>query len=244
MGRPGTRFSARLQGTHFSDTRLTYEDREGNIWIGLWGGGLLFCDPVSVQLYTEADGLPDNEVRCLDEDGTGRLWIGTMGGLACREDDRIRTVETGHVVSALEADGPEPVWGGPEGKVFKWTGKESRAIEVAETGSGEEVTALRADGRGRVWAGTSLGRLGWLEADRFNPLAEGLPHECRARAAGPGRRLLDRHRGARPGAVPVRGGPIAAAGHGRVGGRISSDCPVRARRQALGGHGQQRPVLP
>ena len=173
-------FSARLQGTHFSDTRLTCEDREGNIWIGLWGGGLLFCDPVSVQLYTEADGLPDNEVRCLDEDGTGRLWIGTMGGLACREDDRIRTVETGHVVSALEADGPEPVWGGPEGKVFKWTGKESRAIEVAQTGSGEEVTALRADGRGRVWAGTSRGRLGRIEADRFNPLAEGLPHECRA----------------------------------------------------------------
>ena len=174
-------FSARLQGTHFSDTRLTYEDREGNIWIGLWGGGLLFCDPVSVQLYTEADGLPDSEVRCLDEDGTGRLWIGTMGGLACLEDDRIRTVENGPMVSALVAEGPGPVWSGsPEGKVFKWTGKESRAIEVAETGSGEEVTALRADGRGRVWAGTSRGRLGRIEADRFNSLAEGLPHECSA----------------------------------------------------------------
>ena len=174
-------FSARLQGTHFSDTRLTYEDREGNIWIGLWGGGLLFCDPLSVQLYTQADGLPDNEVRCLDEDGTGRLWIGTMGGLACREeDDCIRTVETGHTVSALAVDGPEAVWGGPEGQVFKRTGKEIQAVEVAGANFGEEITALCADGHGRVWAGTSRGRLGRIEAGRFSPVAEELPHECGA----------------------------------------------------------------
>ena len=174
-------FSARLQGTHFSDTRLTCEDREGNIWIGLWGGGLLFCDPLSVQLYTQADGLPDNEVRCLDEDGTGRLWIGTMGGLACREEDRIRTVKAGHMVTGLAAEGPEPVWSGsPEGLVFQGTEKEARATAVAETGSGEEVTALCADGRGRVWAGTSRGRVGRVEGGRFNPVAEQLPKACGA----------------------------------------------------------------
>ena len=36
-------FHTRLLDAHFSDTRLTYEDREGNIWVGLWGGGLVFC---------------------------------------------------------------------------------------------------------------------------------------------------------------------------------------------------------
>ena len=36
-------FSAALPDIDFSVTRLTYEDREGNIWIGLWGGGLVFA---------------------------------------------------------------------------------------------------------------------------------------------------------------------------------------------------------
>ena len=97
-------FHTRLLDAHFSDTRLTYEDREGNIWVGLWGGGLVFCDPVSVQLYNEVDGLPDREVRCLGEDREGRLWIGTMGGLACREDDRIRPVDSRRTLSTLVVD--------------------------------------------------------------------------------------------------------------------------------------------
>ena len=73
-------FSASLPNIDFSDTRLSYEDREGNIWIGLWGGGLIFCDPTSIRCYTEADGLPDREIRRLGEDHKGRMWIGTMGG--------------------------------------------------------------------------------------------------------------------------------------------------------------------
>ena len=88
-------FSAGLPDIHFSDTRLTYEDSEGNIWVGLWGGGLIFCDPISIQLYDKEDGLPDSEVRCLSEDREGRIWIGTTGGLACLEGDRIRPVEVG-----------------------------------------------------------------------------------------------------------------------------------------------------
>ena len=94
-------FSASLSDIDFSDTRLTYEDREGNIWIGLWGGGLVFCDPASIRRYTEADGLPDHEIRCLGEDHEGRMWIGTIGGMACMEEGQVRLVETGEIVSAM-----------------------------------------------------------------------------------------------------------------------------------------------
>ena len=173
-------FSVSLPGFPFADTRLTYEDREGNIWVGLWGGGLVFCDPVRVQRYTEADGLPDREIRCLAEDREGRIWIGTAGGLACLEDDRLRPVEKGRAVSALVVDLKGAVWrGGPNGQVCKGTGKETQVIEVAEGGH-EEITGLCPDRVGGMSVCTSEGRFGWMKENRFTAFAQPFSHPCRA----------------------------------------------------------------
>ena len=173
-------FSVGLPGFPFADTRLTYEDREGNIWVGLWGGGLVFCDPVRVRRYTEADGLPNCEVRCLEEDWEGRIWIGTAGGLACLEDDRIRPVETGRAVSALVVDLKGAVWrGDPNGQACKGTGKETQVIEVAEEGH-EEITGLCPDRVRGMSVCTSEGRFGWIKENRFTAFAELFSHPCRA----------------------------------------------------------------
>ena len=171
-------FSAGLPDIHFSDARLTYADREGNIWVGLWSGGLVFCDPVSVQLYTEADGLPDREVQQLSEDHQGRVWIGTMGGLACLEDGQIRPVETGNKVSALAIDREGQVWrGSPEGKVIKGVGKEAQVIEVTKDNRYEEIK-LYLDQEGRIKVGTYDGHLGRIDDDRFIAEKQG-PTNCR-----------------------------------------------------------------
>ena len=164
-------FSASLPDIDFSGTRLTYEDREGNIWIGLWGGGLIFCDPASIHRYTEADGLPDREVRCLGEDADGQVWIGTMGGMACMEEGQIHPVKMGEVVSAIVVDGEGQVWsGGNAGKVYTWEGQTPQAIAVSEEPHPEEIAGLCEDGQGRIWVGTSESRFGWIEENRFIPL--------------------------------------------------------------------------
>ena len=166
-------FSASLPDIDFSATRLTYEDREGNIWIGLWGGGLIFCDPASIRHYTEADGLPDREIRHLGEDHEGRMWIGTMAGMACMEEGQVVPVETEEIVSALVVDGQGQVWsGGGAGKVYKWEGQTPQAIPVAEGTHPEEIAGLCEDGQGRIWVGTSDGRFGWIEKNRFIHLDE------------------------------------------------------------------------
>ena len=173
-------FSVRLPSAHFTDTRLTYEDREGNIWVGLWGGGLVFCDPVSTRLYSEADGLPDGKVQCLNEDREGRIWIGTAGGLACLADDRLRPVATGQAVSALAVDLQGAIWsGGPSGQVCKGTGQETQVIQVAE-GCHEEIAGLYPDRAGRVSVCTSEGGFGWIAEDRFTAFEERWSHPCRA----------------------------------------------------------------
>ena len=164
-------FSASLPDTDFSATRLTYGDREDNIWIGLWGGGLIFCDPSSIRRYTEADGLSDREIRHLGEDHEGRMWIGTMGGMAYMEEGQVHPVETREIVSAMVVDGQGQVWSnGNAGKVYKWEGQTPQAIPVAEETHPEEITGLCEDGQGRIWVGTSKSRFGWIEGNRFIPL--------------------------------------------------------------------------
>ena len=164
-------FSASLPDIDFSATRLTYGDREGNIWIGLWGGGLIFCDPASIRRYTEADGLSDREIRHLGEDHEGRMWIGTMGGMAYMEEGQVHPIETREIVSAMVVDGQGQVWSnGNSGKVYKWEGQTPQAIPVAEETHPEEITGLCEDGQGRIWVGTSKSRFGWIEGNRFIPL--------------------------------------------------------------------------
>ena len=169
-------FYEHVEGIDPGKTRLTYEDCEGNIWVGLWDDGLVFCDLFGLQLYTEADGLPDQRVECLEEDSAGRLWIGTMRGLACLEDDRIRSMKMGYEVWALEVDCQGTLWfGNTEGKVFRGA-TAPEAIAVAAEDNYEDIMGLCQDQTGRLWVGTHQGTLGWIEADRFTALEERLPH--------------------------------------------------------------------
>ena len=166
-------FSISLSDIDFSDTRLTYEDREGNIWIGLWGGGLIFCDPVSIRRYIETDGLPDREIRCLGEDHDGRVWIGTMEGMAYMESGQIIPVGPREMVSAMTVDRQGRVWsGGDTGRVYRWKGPTPQVITVAECAHPLPIKALCEDWQGRIWTGAVEGRLGWIEENRFTPFDE------------------------------------------------------------------------
>lgn len=173
--------SVALPDVDFSGTRLTYEDREGNVWIGLWGGGLIFSDPFSLRSYVEADGLPDCEVVRLGEDHEGRLWLGTMGGMACMEAGRIRTLAASEPVSALVVDGAGQVWsGGPAGWMYRWDDQVPNMIAVAEEIPDERVAGLHVDERGQVWLSTFEGRFGRIEDGRFIPIDAWAGVECRA----------------------------------------------------------------
>ena len=68
-------------------------DRKGQIWIGIWGGGLNVLDPVTgtFTTYRKAENpdmnYPGDFVRKLYIDREGTVWIGTWNGLwRCRVD--------------------------------------------------------------------------------------------------------------------------------------------------------------
>jgi ligand-binding sensor domain-containing protein len=50
------------------------------------GQGLYRFDGVHVQRWGTTDGLPSDQVICLEQDGEGHVWIGTDEGGLCRWD--------------------------------------------------------------------------------------------------------------------------------------------------------------
>ncbi|MCX6627488.1 MAG: histidine kinase [Candidatus Solibacter sp.] len=66
------------------------EDRDGIIWAGTWGQGLIRVTGNAVVRWTSRDGLPEDFIRTLAEDAEGNLWIGMRsGGLGRWKDSRL-----------------------------------------------------------------------------------------------------------------------------------------------------------
>jgi len=63
------------------------QDREGSIWIGLWGAGLVHW-PGNTEWtnWTTADGLSNNVIWAVRRHPDGSLWVGTDRGLARLKD--------------------------------------------------------------------------------------------------------------------------------------------------------------
>ncbi len=60
------------------------EDLDGSLWIGTYGGGLnhLSSDGKTIREYTNASGLPDNNVVGILTDTDNNLWLSTYNGLS------------------------------------------------------------------------------------------------------------------------------------------------------------------
>lgn len=74
-----------------SDERVisVFEDREGNLWFGTYGGGLnkLSAEQQKTEkakfvCYTTDDGLPSNIIYRIEADDKGNLWLSTDNGLS------------------------------------------------------------------------------------------------------------------------------------------------------------------
>ncbi len=75
-----------------SRVRDILKDREGNIWIATFTGthGLVRYEQDGTMTdFTTEDGLPGNEIRCLNLTGDGRILVGTGSGFAVMRDGSV-----------------------------------------------------------------------------------------------------------------------------------------------------------
>ncbi|HKH76678.1 MAG TPA: two-component regulator propeller domain-containing protein, partial [Rubrobacteraceae bacterium] len=99
-----TLFTAGADGLPGGMVMSLHVDRKGRLWVATAEGGLgRVDDPSAVQpqfrVYTVADGIASNNIRCLVEDLAGRIYLGTVRGV-----DKLDP-ETGHVRHYTAADG-------------------------------------------------------------------------------------------------------------------------------------------
>jgi hypothetical protein len=62
---------------------LSYEDRDGALWL-VTAGGLARLNDGPVTTWTTTQGLPSRFVWAVHQDRSGTLWVGTSGGGVAR----------------------------------------------------------------------------------------------------------------------------------------------------------------
>ena len=155
------------QGLESDSVTTVYEDREGSIWIGLWGAGIARWPGSSEWTnWTTADGLSNNIVWAVRRHPSGAMWLGTDRGLARMEADasfRIWTKKEGlggDKIKALSFGQDGAVWAAclPGGvtRIDPVTGK-TRAYGHESGLADDRVIALHLDRENRLWASTNEG---------------------------------------------------------------------------------------
>lgn len=112
--------------------RSLYEQPDGTLWIGTYGGGLNRIAGGRVQRFDRASGLFDDVVSCMVADENGGLWLSGNRGISLLPPEQLAKAAAGS--QELSAIG------------FS----ESDGLEPAETNGGGQPACLR-DSAGKLW---------------------------------------------------------------------------------------------
>src|ERR1019366_2035695 len=155
------------QGLQSEAVTSILEDREGSVWLGLWGSGLAQSPgPDEWTNWTTADGLGSDTVRAVRRDPSGTVWLGTGRGLVRLQDNKPPQILTtrnglgGDQVNSLVIAPDGAVWAAcSPGGVSRIDPKGARMRTYGKAAGLEDdhTIALHLDLENRLWAGTSEG---------------------------------------------------------------------------------------
>ncbi len=143
------------------------QDREGSLWLGLYGGGLArWVGYREWEAWTKADGLSSSSIWAVRRDRSGGLWIAADFGLNMRRPGkpwRVWTVKdglAGNKVRALEIGPDGIIWAGSDpGGVTRLNPATGSVVRYGRWSGllDDRVITLAPDRENRVWAGTRRG---------------------------------------------------------------------------------------
>ena len=128
--------------------------RDGSVWIGTRGNGLIRYRSNQFRTYTAADGIPSANINAIYEDTHGTLWIGTLDhGIGRFRDEHFDFASdaigiANRAVSSFIEDREGNLWIGStngltrvaEGKVISYTSAQGLLADKVRTVSSDPTT--------------------------------------------------------------------------------------------------------
>lgn len=157
-------------GDESLDPRLMMRDRDGNVWVGTLGQGLVRLRGNGYERLTRHDGLSSDFINALLEDREGNLWVGTARGIDQFRDPKVLNVSASNglssdVVLAVLAARNGGIWVGTGGGLDLVDGGRISHYLMNSGLPSTTILSLYEDA-GRLWVGTT-GGFAYQSGDRF-----------------------------------------------------------------------------
>jgi ligand-binding sensor domain-containing protein len=139
-------------------------DRDGNLWVGTNGAGLVRFKNRTVKTFTKADGLPSDVVMTVLAAADGKLWAGNnCGGLSWFDGSRFHTYDekdglANSCINALAEDSQHDLWVGTlGGGLFRFHAGHFQAFTKTDGLGSDTVICILIAHDGSLWIATTGG---------------------------------------------------------------------------------------
>ncbi|WP_334319198.1 histidine kinase [Termitidicoccus mucosus] len=169
------------------------DDIDGNVWAGVYGGGLVRAKPRNYTLLNTESGLPTEMSYSVCEDEQGALWCANQnGGLARMKDGKvsIATLPNGQsiYINTVCADRQGRVWASTTGGLL-WTSTKGQSHDGVPGSASRRwilnryevpirnVQTLFCASNGDLWISWDYTRLGYMRDGKLHEIksADGFP---------------------------------------------------------------------
>ena len=134
--------------------RSLFEDREGNIWVGM-RGGLLRLSERSFSSVGPLEGLTNDGVRTAVVGGDGSVWVAT-GHALNRFAGASHTSYNVASTMALHSDRRGTLWVAGAQKISRLVGNKFEDVAVPEVARTSRIMGLTTDAQDTLWLCTAL----------------------------------------------------------------------------------------